>query len=126
LLTNTAQQFKELDQLGWVARPAVFKVFVTRKVLPSGRLAPALDDVLVAFVEGVFEVQQRDHQAGGQARATGFGDASTGHHFVRAKQVQVFNLLASAHLSGKEVGQSGFDFFRRHAVGQNGPVYWFV
>ncbi len=91
-----AQQFAELDQLGWVARPTVLKVLVARKVLPSRRLAPALNEVFVAFVEGVFEVEQRDHQAGGQARASGFGDASTGHHFGRTKQVRVFDLLAKA------------------------------
>jgi hypothetical protein len=44
--------------LGWIARPAVFKVFVTRKVLPSGCFVPALDEVFVTFVESVFEVQQ--------------------------------------------------------------------
>ena len=65
-----AQQFAELDQLGRVAGPAVLKVFVARKVLPSGCLAPALDEVFVAFVEGVFEVQQGDHQAGQQARGS--------------------------------------------------------
>jgi hypothetical protein len=115
-----AQQFAELDQLGWVARPAVLKVLVSRKVLPSGCLAPALDEVFVAFVEGMFEVRQRDHQASGQARASGFGDASTGDHFGRAKQVRAFNLLASAHLACKEVSQRSFYFLPRHAVGQNG------
>jgi len=57
---------------------------------------------VVAFVEGMFEVMKRYHQAGGQARATGFGAASTGNHIGRAKQVRVFNFLASAHLAGKE------------------------
>ena len=98
----------------------MFKVFVARKVLPSGCLAPALDEVFVAFVEGVFEVQQGDHQTGGQTRASGFGEASTGHHFGRAKQVRVFDLLACANLTGKEVSQRSLDFLPRHAVGQNG------
>jgi hypothetical protein len=110
----------ELDQLGWVAGPAVFKVFVARKVLSSGCLAPALDEVFVASVEGVFEVQQGDHQAGGQAGATGFGDASTGNHFGRTKQVRIFDLPARAHLAGKVVGKRSFDFLPSHAVGQNG------
>ena len=43
-----AQQLAELDQLGRVAGPTVFKVFVARKVLPSGYLTPALDKVFVA------------------------------------------------------------------------------
>ncbi len=68
--TFFAQQFAELDQLGRVTGPTVFKVFVARKILPSGCLAPALDEVFIAFVEGVFEVQQGDHQAGGQTRAS--------------------------------------------------------
>ena len=33
--------------------------------LPIHVLAPALDEFLVAQVEGVLEVQQRDHQAHG-------------------------------------------------------------
>jgi hypothetical protein len=64
-LTFFAQQLAELEQLGRVARPTVFKVLVARKALPSGCLASALDEVFVALVEGMFEVQQRDLHAGG-------------------------------------------------------------
>jgi len=42
------------------------------------------------------------------------------NHFGITKQVRVFDLLASAHLAGKEVDQRSFDFLPRHAVCQNG------
>jgi hypothetical protein len=73
-----------------------------QKLLPSWYLAPELNEDFVIHIEGMFEVQQSDHQAGGQARTSGIGDASTDNRFGRARQVRVFKLLASAQLAGKE------------------------
>jgi hypothetical protein len=64
------QQFAELDQQAGISRPAVFEVVIVREVLPSRCFAPALHNVFVALVEGVLEVQQRDHQAGRQTGTT--------------------------------------------------------
>lgn len=114
-----AKQFAELDQLGWVARPAVFKVFVARKVLPGGCFAPALDEVFITLVEGMFKVQQGHHQTGGQTRTPGIGDAATGNGRDRAKQVQVFDLLARLDLTRPALRKGSFDFLPRHAVGQD-------
>lgn len=64
----------------------MINVLVARKILPNGRFSPALDDVFVALVDGMYEVKQRDHQAGGQAGTTVVGDAGTCNHFGHAKQ----------------------------------------
>ncbi len=82
-----AQSFSEAPQLCGVARPLVFKILVARKILPSGCLAPALDHVFVAPVEGMLEVQQGDHQPGGQTSTAGIGDTAIGNCRDRAKQV---------------------------------------
>ena len=55
---------EKLEQKNGIARPTVLKVFLARKVLPC-RFSSALDDVLVALIERVLEIKQRDHQAGG-------------------------------------------------------------
>ncbi len=79
-----------------------------------------LDEVFITSLKGVYVVLQGNHQAGGQVRASSFGDVSTVNHFGRNIQFQVFDLLASAHLAGKEVVQRNIDFLLKHSVGQNG------
>jgi len=39
----------------------VLKVLVAKKVLPSVCLSPSVDEVFVAFFEGMFEVQELNH-----------------------------------------------------------------
>ncbi len=112
-------ELAELDQQGGVARSAVLKVGQAGEVLPSRRLAPALADVFVALVEGVFEVQQRGQQTQRQAGPTGVGDASTSGDDCRAKPTRVFDLFARAHLPGKAVSQRSFDLLPGHATGQH-------
>jgi hypothetical protein len=90
-----AQSFTEPPQLCW---PLVLKIFAYRKVLPRGDLAPALDHVIVNLVERMPYVQQGHHQPVGQKRPAGTGNATTGNDRNRAKQVQVFDLLASFDL----------------------------
>ena len=103
-----------------IARPAVLEVSQPGEVLPGGRLAPALDDTLVALVVGVLQVQQRDHQAQWHPGPTGRGDAATDHARDRAEQILVFDLLARAYLLGEGVGNGGFDLLPGHARGQHG------
>jgi hypothetical protein len=76
----------------------VLKIFAYRKVLPRGYLAPALDHVIVNLVERMPYAQQGHHQPVGQKRPAGTGNATTGNDRNRAKQVQVFDLLASFDL----------------------------
>lgn len=113
------QCFTEASELGGVAGPLVLKVFAARKVLPSGCFAPALDDVFVAFVEGVLEVQQGHHQPVGQAWTTGVGDYATDHASYWTEQIQVFDLLASFDLPCPALSQRCFDLLPGHAVGQD-------
>jgi hypothetical protein len=56
-----AQSFTKAPQLGGVARPLLLEILIARKVLPGGNLAPALNDIFIALVEGVLKVHQRNH-----------------------------------------------------------------
>jgi hypothetical protein len=104
--------------LAGVAWPLVFKIFVARKLLPSRCFAPALDHILVALVEFMLEVQQRHHQTGGQTRSPGIGEATTGNGRDRAKQIQVFDLLARLDLA-PSAAQGSLDLLPRHAIGHH-------
>ena len=53
LHTFLAQCLAQVHELGRVAGPPVFEVIHPRGVLPGGRLGPALNNTLVAFVKGV-------------------------------------------------------------------------
>jgi hypothetical protein len=97
----------------------VLKIFVARKVLRGWGLAPALDYVFDILVEGVLEVKQGHHQTGGQTRTAGVGNAATGNHRDRTKQVQILDLLARFNLASLALGPRCFDFLPRHAVGQD-------
>ena len=88
------------------------------KYCPVG-VSPQLDHVLVALVERMLEVQQRQHQSGGQTRPPGIGDAATGNGRDQAIQVQVFDLLASLNLAHPALGEESLDFLPRHAIGQH-------
>ena len=115
-------ELAKLDQQGGVARPAVLKVGQAGEVLPGGRLAPALADLFVALVEGVFEVEQGGHQAKRQAGPPGVGKARAAEGNGGAKEVhvvQVFDLLTNLGLAGKAVGQRSFDLLPGHATGQH-------
>ena len=87
--------------------------------MPGGRLAPALDDVFIALVEGVLEVQQRHHQPGGQTWPAGVGDTAASDRRHRAKQVQILDLLAGLDLTRPALGQGRLDLLPGHAVGQH-------
>jgi len=47
----------------------MLKVFVARKVLQGGCLAPAPNDVLITFAKRMLELPQRDHQLGVKMRS---------------------------------------------------------
>ncbi len=120
LHTFFAHGLAEVDQSGGVAGPAVLEVIHTREVLPGGRLGPALNDALVALVESVLEVQQRDHQAQRQARPTGRRDTGTDHLGHAAEQIHVLNVATGADGLGEQVGDRGFQFLPGHAGRQHG------
>ena len=99
-----------------IARPAVLKVLIARKLLPSGCLAPALDDVLVALVERVLQVQQRHHQMGEQTRPNGIEDAAIGLSTDRAKQIQAIDLLSRFDSPRPALGHGSLYLLPGHAV----------
>ena len=61
-----AQQAPEATDLGGVARQAGLVVVHAAEKLPLHVLGPTLDQLFVAEVEAVFQLQQADHQADGQ------------------------------------------------------------
>ena len=114
-----AKSFTKAPQLCQVARPLRFKILVARKVLPSGCLAPALDHVLIALVERMFEEQEDHHQTGGQTRPAGIGDAATVNGRDRAKQVQALDLIARLDPACPALRKGSFYLLLKHAVGQH-------
>ena len=89
-----SQQATKLHQGGGVTEQALLVLGLATKVLPARCLVPALDQCLVAEVEGVLQVQQRDHGAQRHAGAPGVGVACHGGGgFV--KQIQIEHGLAA-------------------------------
>ena len=115
-----AQQAAELANRRRVARPAVLEILQPREVLPGRCLGPALDHAFVALVEGVLEIQQRDHQAQRQARTSGLRHPGAHQAGGAAEQVDIDHGLAGAHAAGKEVSDRGLDLLPRHARSQHG------
>ena len=112
------EQATELDQGGGVAGQAGFKVGLTREEQEVGRIAPTLDHGLVAEVEGVLEVQQRDHGAQGHARAPGIRLAAQGRWRL-TEQVQIGQRLTGVCAAGEEMRHRSLDLLPRHARGQH-------
>ena len=115
-----AEGLAEPHQQRRVARPAVLEVVHAREVLPGGRLRPALDDAFIALVEGVLEVQQRDHQAQRESRTTGRRYPRTDHLGHAAEQVHVLDVLAGANRLGEQMRDGGFQFLPRHTRSEYG------
>jgi len=88
--------------------------------LPDHGLAPALDDRLVALVEGVLEVKHRDHQPDRQALTARRARARAGHRQGGAEHVHLFHRPALAILVGKGRRQRRFDLRSRHPRSQLG------
>ena len=70
------EQAPKAPDLGRVARQARLVVVLATEELPLHVLGPPLDQLFVAEVETVLEVQQADHQAHWQSRAAGRADAA--------------------------------------------------
>jgi len=88
--------------------------------LPVDVLAPAFTKRLVALVEGVLQVQQRDHQAHGQTGPACRADTGPGDPHGLAEQVGAFHRASGAILVGEYRRQRLFDYVPWHASGQNG------
>ena len=69
--TGFADRGAKPSDLGGIAGQLRFVVGLAAEVLPYDVLGPAFDDVFIAEVVGVLEVQQRGHQPDRQARASG-------------------------------------------------------
>lgn len=108
------EQLAELDQGAGVAGRAVFVIGAAREELPARRVGPAGHHALVGFVEGVFEVQQRDH---GAQRHTGASGVAGHRHALHlfTEEVQVGHGHAGAAFAAEDLGHPGFDLLPRHA-----------
>ncbi|TSE28103.1 hypothetical protein Ttaiw_02676 [Tepidimonas taiwanensis] len=109
-----AQQPAKLHQRRGVARPAMFKVRPPREELPCGGFAPALDHPFVRLVEGVLQIQQRDHHAQRHAGSACVGRPSCAHRRF-AKEVQIGHRDTCARFAHEQVRQPCFQLLPRHA-----------
>ncbi len=119
LYTFFAHGLAEMEELSGVTGPAVLEVIHAPEALPGRRLGPAFDDAFSALVEGVLEVQQRDHQAQWQAGSTGRRDAGSDHLGHAAEQIHVLNVATGADRLCKQMRDRGFQFLLGHAIGQD-------
>ena len=117
--TGLTQHTAKAPDLRGVARQAWLVVRHAAEELPDHVLAPALAQFFIAEVEGVLEVQQRDHQAQRQARATGVAQARAGELRGGSEEVGILNHAAAAVLVRKHRGQRGLDLGPGHARGQH-------
>jgi len=109
----------ESADLRVIARQLRLVVLHAAEELPHHVLAPARHQRLVALVEGVLQVQQRDHQANRQPRAAAPAHAGA-HQFDRgAEQVGVLDHLARAVLVRQQWRECSFDLIPGHACGQH-------
>jgi hypothetical protein len=114
-----AQHAPKASDGGGVAGPTWFVVVQAAEVLPDDVLAPALDQFLIAEVEAVLEVEQRDHQPHGQAGATGVGDAAGDQRQGWAKEVGARNGVSLAILVGEQGRHGLFDLAPGQATAQH-------
>src|SRR5690554_7278086 len=83
-----AQQLTELHQGGGVARLAILVVALPREKLPAWCVRPALDHTFVGLIEGVLQVQQRNHHPQRYTRATGLAGQGLALRLL-AKEIQI-------------------------------------
>ena len=55
---------------------AGFVIGLAAEELPGNRIHPARTKGLIALIEGMLQIKQREHQTGGEPRATATPDAS--------------------------------------------------
>jgi hypothetical protein len=101
------------SDLRGVARLAVFVVGHAAEELPQHVLAPAHDELFVAEVEAVLQVQQAGHQTDWELGATGVADARAYQHQRRAEHVVAFEHLAGALLALELGRHRRFDLIPR-------------
>ena len=65
--TTGAKAFPESGHAAGVDRQLVLKVLKTTKVLPVGIFQKASQNRFIAFIEGIFQIVQANHQPGGTA-----------------------------------------------------------
>ena len=59
-----------------IAGHARFVIVLSTEELPGNRVHPAGAEGLVTFIERVFQIEQREHQAGRETRATATTDTT--------------------------------------------------
>ena len=115
-----AQHLAEAPDLRVVARQPRLEVDLAAEELEVHVLRPALDDGLVALVVGVLEVQQRDHQPDGQARAACVVDTGANQFGRCAEQICISNHASGSGAMREQRRQRGLDLRPRHPCGQDG------
>ena len=114
-----AQHTAKAADLGGVARQARLVVGHATEELPDHVLAPAFAEFFVAQVEGVLEVQQRDHQADRQTRTACVAHAGASELRGGAEEIGILDHATTAILVREQRGQRGFDRGPGHARGQH-------
>ena len=111
-----AQQAPEAADLGGVARQAGLVVVHAAEKLPLHVLGPTLDQLFVAEVEAVLQVQQADHQADGQTWAARRADAAAEFTLERAGQIFSDHPLGRLCLVGQLGRHRHFNRGRRKSI----------
>jgi hypothetical protein len=102
-----------------IARQPGLEVVEPAEELPVQVLAPALDQFLVAEVEGILQVDQAGHEPNRQPRPPRVAHAATELHLVFAKHVTGHTLLRRTVLSLELGGQRRLDQGPRQPRGQH-------
>ena len=113
------EQAPKAPDLGRVARQARLVVVHAAKKLPLHVLGPPLDQLFVAEVEAVLEVQQADHQAHWQPRAAGRADAAAELAVEGAGQILADHALGWLGLVGQLGCHRRLDRGPRQPCGQH-------
>ena len=112
------RQSPESNEQRQITRPALFKVFLYRKVLQCGRLSPAPDNAFIGFVNGVFEIEQRD-QPDRQTGSSSAGEHSADNRRHATKQTNALNSPSLADLPGKALRDGCSNFLPGRAEGKH-------
>jgi len=113
------QQAPKAADLGGVARQARLVVVIATEELPLHVLGPTLDQLFVAEVEAVLQVQQADHQAHWQAWAAGRADATAEFAVECASQIFADQTLSRLRLMGQLGCHRRLDRGPRQPCGQH-------
>ena len=109
----------ELDKRGGIAGQAVLKIGRTGEILPGGSFTPPLHHRLIALVEGVLQIQQRNQNTKRNSGATRRAGCRHDTLIDWPKQILALDLFTGADAAGQHRSDIRFQFLPGQSRGED-------